>query len=187
MKTKLVTVLILASFGIESCSSSYVLSKVPQQTPPFTTQYKSYDELMEMADGKIVTIIMTDGHQERGTLLYATPDSVAWGDFRGGFVRGARTSQVDHLEYSTSFPWEGGAIGLLLLTVPFLVEGGWEPGHPSRLDEPDYTGRAIIVIGGLFGGAAGVGIGSQVHAKHEFHVAPPGGEGITKPDTSIRH
>ena len=62
MKTNLVTLVIILTFGIEACSTTYVLTKVPQQTPPFTTQYASYEELMAKADGKIVTVFRRDGN-----------------------------------------------------------------------------------------------------------------------------
>jgi len=184
MKTNLVTLLIVLSFGIEACSTTYVLSKVPQQTPYYTTQYMSYGELMAKADGKVVTIVMRDGNQERGGLSYADPDSIAWGDSKTGSMRSVPTSQVHHLELSSNFAWEGGAIGLLLFTVPPLAAGAWGPQYPSRRDEPDYSGRPVIVILGMFGGVAGFGIGSQIKETAEFHVVPVAGQSKTKSDST---
>lgn len=84
----------------------------------------------------------------------------------------------------TNFAWEDGAIGLLLCTVPLLAGGAWEPRYPSRLDEPDYSWRAVIVIGGLFGGAAGFGIGTQIKATDEFQVVSLAGGDTTKSDST---
>jgi hypothetical protein len=195
MKTNLVTLVIIFSFSIEACSTTYVLTKVPQQTPYFTTQYMSYEELMAKADGETVTIVMRDGNQQRGILSYANPDSIAWAeigtdpgniawtDFTTGAFHKVPTSQVHHLELVRNFAWEGGAIGLLLLTIPPLVGGGWAPQYPSRHDEPDYSWRSIIVMGGVFGGVAGFGIGSQIKETQEFHVVPAAGQRKTKSDS----
>ena len=184
MKTNLVTLVLILSFGIEACSTTYVLTEVPQQTPPFTTQYMSYVELMAKADGKIVTIVMRDDNQERGILSYANPDSIAWTDFKPGVFHKVPTSHVHHLELSSNFAWEGGAIGLLLFTVPPLATGAWGPQYASRLDEPDNTGRYLIVIGGVLGGGIGFGIGRLIRATKEFHVVPVAGQSKTKSDST---
>lgn len=52
MKTNLMTLVIILSFGIDACSTKYVLTKVPQQTPYFQTQYLSYEELMAKCHGQ---------------------------------------------------------------------------------------------------------------------------------------
>jgi hypothetical protein len=184
MKTNIVTLVVILSFGIEACSSTYVLTTVPQETPYFTTQYMSFDELMARADGTIATIVMRDGNQERGILSYANADSIAWTDFKTKALRNAPTSQVQHVKLSRSFAWEGGAIGLLLCTVPLLAAGAWGPQYPSRLDEPDYSWRPIIVIGGVVGGLAGFGIGSQIKETQEFRVMPVDGQSKAKPDST---
>jgi len=184
MKSEVAALLMILSFSFEACSTTYVLTKVPQQTPYYTTQYMSYGELMAKADGKVVTIVMRDGNQERGILSYATPDSIAWADFKTGAFHKAPTSQVHHLELSSNFAWEGGAIGLLLFTVPPLAAGAWGPQYPSRRDEPDYSSRPVIVILGMFGGVAGFGIGSQIKETAEFYVVPVAGQSKTKSDST---
>ena len=69
MKTNLVTLVIIMSFVIEACSTTYVLTTAPQQTPYFTMQYMSFEELMAKCHNETITIVMTDGNRVRGTLV----------------------------------------------------------------------------------------------------------------------
>jgi hypothetical protein len=184
MKTHMVTLVIILSFGIGACSTTYVLTKVPQQPPPFTTQYMSYEELRAKADGKIVTIVMRDGNQERGILSCADPDSIAWADSKTGSTHSVPTSRVEHLELSRNYVWEGGTFGLLLFTVPPLATGAWGPQYPSRLNEPDYTGRYFTVIGGVFGGFLGAGVGAGIKHTDIMQVVPLAGGSTPKSDST---
>jgi hypothetical protein len=181
MKANLLMIAIILSFALEACT-----------TPYFVTT----DELTAKTQGKIVTIVMRDGNQERGLLSYANPDSIGWAEIGGdpdnipwtsvktGAFLKIPTSRVLHVELTNNFAWEGGAIGFLLVTVPPLVAGGWGPQYPSRLDEPDYSGRSIIVIGGILGGVVGFGVGSAILGTQEFHVLPVAGPRKTKPDST---
>jgi hypothetical protein len=183
MKTNLVTLLIILSLGIEACSSSYVLTTVPQQTPYFTTQYLSFDELMAKGHGETFTIVMTDGNRVRGTLVQADSANIAWTDVTTRSIHKVPTFLVQHLELSRNYVWEGGTVGLLLCTVPPLATGSWGPGYPSKLTEPDYSGRYFTVIAGVFGGLVGAGVGNAIRTTDMFQVVPFAVQSKSKSDS----
>ena len=166
------TLLLVLSLGAEACSTTYVLTTVPQQTPYFTTQYMSYGELTAKHHDDFITIVMTDGNLARGTLVRADSATIAWADITTRTLHSVPTFLVHQMEVSRNYVWEGGSIGLLVLTVPPLAMGSWGPGYPSRLDEPDYTWRYLTVIGGVLGGSVGVGVGSAIRSTDTFQVVP---------------
>ena len=181
MKATVVTLVLVLSFGIEACSSTYVLTTVPQQTPYFTTQYMSYGALMAKGDGETFTIVMTDGNRVRGSLVQADSASIAWIDATTRSIHKVPTFLVHHLELSRNYVWEGGTAGLLLFTVPSLASGAWGPQYHSRLDEPDYSGRYFTVLGGVFGALVGAGIGSAIRSTDRYMVVPVPSKTGTKP------
>ncbi len=184
MKTYLVTLVLILSFGIEACSSTYVLTTVPQQTPYFTTQYMSFDELMAKGHGETFTIVMTDGNRVRGTLVQADSATIAWTNSKAGSIRSIPISQVEHLELSRNYVWEGGAVGLLLCTVPPLATGAWGPQQPGGPNSINYDGRYFVVMGGVFGGFLGAGVGSAIRTTDIFQVVPFAGQSKTKSDST---
>ena len=184
MRAYMITLVLVLSFGIEACSTTYVLTTVPRQTPYFTTQYMSFDELMATGNGETFTIVMTDGNRVRGILVQADSANIAWSDVTLPLIHKVPTFLVQHLERSRNYVWEGGIVGLLLVTVPSLATGGWGPQYPSRLDEPDYTGRYFVVVGGVLGCFLGAGVGSAIRSTDIFQVVPFAVQSKTKSDST---
>jgi hypothetical protein len=184
MRTSLVTLVLILSFGIEACSATYVLTTVPQQTPYFTTQYMSFDEMKAKGHGETFTIVMTDGNRVRGTLVQADAATIAWTDSKAGSIRSIPISQVEHLELSRNYVWEGVAVGLLLCTVPPLAAGAWGPQQPGGPNSVNYDGRHLVVMGGVFGGFAGAGVGSTITTTDVFQVPSIAGQSRMKSDST---
>ena len=129
MKPSLEIIVVILSFGIEACSATYVLSTDPQQTPYFTTQYMSFDDLLAKGRGETFTIVMTDGNRVHGTLLRADSANIAWSDVTTHEIHKVPTFLVHHLELTRNYVWEGGTVGLLAGAVPF---SSVEPGEFSN-------------------------------------------------------
>jgi hypothetical protein len=184
MKTNIVTLVVILSFGIEACSSTYVLTTVPQETPSFTTQYRSFDELMAKGHGETFTIVMTDGNRVHGTLVQADSASIAWTDVTSRSFRKVPTFLVHHLELSRNYVWEGGITGVLLGTVPLLVTGSWEPSQPGGPHSISYFGRYLTVFGGVLCGFVGASVGSAIRPTDIFEVVPVAVQSKTKSDST---
>jgi hypothetical protein len=179
-----VTLVLILSFGIEACSSTYVLTTVPQQTPYFTTQYMSFEELMAKGHGETFTIVMTDGNRVRGTLVQADSASIAWTDVTTHLIHSVPTSHVQHLEFSRNYVWEGLTVGVLLGTVPPLLTGSWEPWQPGGPKSVNYFGRYLTVVTGVLGGFLGAAVGSAIRPTDMFQIVPVAGQTKTKSDST---
>jgi hypothetical protein len=184
MKTNLVTLVIIMSFVIEACSTTYVLTSVPQQTLYFQTQYMSYEELMAKCHGETITIVMRDSIRVRGTLVQADSATIAWTNPKAGSIRSIPTFQVEYLELSRNYAWEGGIVGILLGTVHSLLGGAWGPQQPGGPNSINYDGRYFVVMGGVLGGFLGAVVGSTIRPTDIFQVVPFAGGNTTKSDST---
>jgi len=180
MNMNLLTLVIISSCGIEACSTTYVLTKAPQQSLYFETQYISYEELMAKCLGETITIVMRDSNRVSGTLVQVDSATVAWIDAKAGSIRSIPTSQVEHLELSRNYVWEGATLGLLLVTVPALATGAWGPQQPGGPKSINYDGRYFLVTGGVLGGFLGAGVGSAIKHKDIVQILPLAGGSATK-------
>ena len=184
MRTNLVTLVFILSFGIEACSTTYVLTTVPLQTPYFTTQYISFEELMAKGHGETFAIVMTDGNRVRGTLVQVDSASIAWTDVTTRLIHTVPAFLVQHLEFSRNYVWEGGIAGVLLGTVPPLLTGSWEPWQPGGPNSVNYFGRYLTVVTGVLGGFLGAAVGSAIRPKDIFQVVPVAVQSKTKSDST---
>lgn len=185
MKTDLVTIAIIFSFSLEACTTPYVLTTVPQQTPYWQTQNLSYDELMAKAKGEIVTVVTEDGYERRGILFQANPEFIEWADDETGTIWKVPTPTVRRVELSHNFLWEGGAVGFLLGTVPLIWAGWWAASQVSgHQDSVESSGRIVVVLGGITGAVFGFVIGNWVKHTDEFQVHPVEGERTTRSDST---
>ena len=123
---------------------------------------------------------MTDGNRVSGILVQADSASIAWSDVTTRLIHKVPTFLVQHLELSRNYVWEGGTVGIILCTVPPLATGAWGPQYSSKLTEPDYSGRYLTVIGGVFGGFVGAAVGNAIRPTDIFQVVPVAVQSKTK-------
>jgi hypothetical protein len=176
---------ILIVFSFEACSSSYTLTPVAKSSTYWPTQYMSYAEMNEKWEGGNTTIVMLDGTEQRGKFVHADSVCISWTDAESGVMQRVPTPMVRRVDLSCTHPWDGAAVGFLVVFAVGSSGGTWGSAEGEHHDTSFRdAARVFSVVGGVAEGFLGAAVGTWITHHDEIHFARVAEPGTSKSDSS---